>query len=118
MENGINMSDNQPDPFKQLIPHRLDGSFTEPSRLLGVETKLFQLNVFIGMIVILMAQFIWWLIAMVVFHFILQWVTKREPRMREIYLKYQFQGDRYEPWGGIPPKNNKRPTGFGRNESC
>lgn len=106
------------DPSKYLVPHHLAVSFTEPARFLGVETKMFQLNAGSAFLMVLMFKMFWWIAVAVVFHFILRWATASEPKMREIYIKYQFQGDRYEPWAGIPPKTNKRPVGFGREEAC
>lgn len=112
------MSEEKIDPSKQLVPNYLAISFTEPARLMGVETKMFQFNLFIAFFMVLMLKMVWWVLVTAVFHFILKWATTAEPKMREIYIKYQFQGDHYEPWGGISPSNNKRPIGFGRNESC
>jgi len=112
------MSEDQVDSSKQLIGNFLAIGFTEPTSFMGVETKLFQLNAFIGFFVILMLKMLWWIPLVFVFHFIFRWATKSDPKIREIYIKYQFQGDHYEPWGGIPPTSNKRPIGFGRNESC
>ena len=106
------------DPSKQLVPHYLAVRFTESARFLGVETKLFQLNVAVGFFMILMLKMFWWAFLLPIFHFLLKWVTETEPKIREIYIKYQSQGDHYEPWGGIPSQNNKRPIGFGRDESC
>lgn len=112
------MQEDQIDPSKHLVGNYLAVGFTEPSSFMGVETKLFQLNLAIGFFMALMLKLLWWIPLVFIFHFILKWVSKEEPKIREIYIKYQFQGDHYEPWGGIPPFSNKRPIGFGRNESC
>lgn len=103
---------------ENIISHPLAVSFTEPARLLGVEVKLLVLNLVIGFYMFAFVKILWFPALTFALHFILQWVTAAEPKMREIYIKYQFQGDCYEPWGGLPSSNNKRPIGFGRDESC
>lgn len=112
------MSQKSVDPSKELVGQYLAVSFTEPARLLGVEVKMFQFNAFIAFFMVLVLKMLWWIPLAAIFHFILRWVTTEEPKMKDIYLKYQFQGDHYEPWGGIPPIVNKRPIGFGRDEAC
>lgn len=45
---------------------------------------------------------------------ILRESTKKEPILFQIYKRYMWQADNYEPWPSLKPKRNLRPIGFGQ----
>ncbi len=54
----------------------------------------------------------------VVVHFILMWVTKKDPFTINVYMRYAVLGDVYDPWIRRNMKRNERPEGCCRNVLC
>ncbi len=91
-------------------------SFTEPMKLMGVEVKIFTLNIVLAFFIIGILKIYAWGVVMVLLHFVFKMATTNEPEMRAIYIKYQMQSDSYESFSKITPSSNLRPNGFGRKE--
>lgn len=51
----------------------------------------------------------------VVVHFVLKFVTKRDFRFFDLLKRYQRQADWYDPWPRYRSRRNFRPVGFGRD---
>lgn len=54
----------------------------------------------------------------IVVHFFLMWLTKKDPFMVKVYVRYAALADIYDPWPRRTHKRNQRPEGFGRNLLC
>lgn len=95
-------------------PSRVYVGLAEQPLVAGAEPRLVLLN--IGFLVFMLIAFkaIWWPLVTWVIHQALKAMTKRDPFIRRIYIKYQRQADRYEPWPERKPKRRLRPMGFGR----
>jgi len=98
-------------PEKDLQDHYLAVSFTEPMRIMGVEIKVFIVNLAIAFFVVVFLKIYVWLAVAAILNFILKAATTDEP---DIYAKYQVQGDFYEAFSCLKAKTNLRPNGFGR----
>lgn len=48
-------------------------------------------------------------------HFILMWLTKKDPFTIMVYMRYAMMGEIYDPWPKRTMKRNARPEGFGKN---
>jgi type IV secretory pathway TrbD component len=84
----------------------------------GVERTLAVLNTAIGLI----ATYWLWSVAVVVvptfcaIHYVLVNVSKKEPRIFQIYIRYKDHASYYDPWPSALPSQTKRPDGFGNGE--
>ena len=93
-------------------------SLHEIKRIGGVESKLAILN---GTLVsaVVMGIGMWQFIPLgVATHLFLAWVTKGDAWARQIYMRYQTQADKYDPWPHAIQNKNARPVGFGRGMLC
>jgi hypothetical protein len=85
-----------------------------PRTTLGVERKLFHVNIGLGVLLFSIFK-TWWIFpAPLIGHFVGLFITLRYPALVDIYLKYRRQGDYYRPWGE-PRVCNRRPEGYGRD---
>jgi type IV secretory pathway VirB3-like protein len=89
-------------------------SMAQPPLIAGVEPRLMVLNVGIGFIVTVMLK--WWVLLAVIWvtHHALKALSKNDPFVRNIYIIYQRQANRYEPWPEAAPRRGLRPINFGR----
>jgi len=72
------------------------------------------LNVGVGFVFAFMFKW-WWLLAVTwLAHNALKALSKNDPFVRRIYIVYQRQANRYEPWPEPTPKRGHRPTDMGR----
>jgi type IV secretory pathway TrbD component len=71
---------------------------TEPCLILGVEKPFAIVNFTLAMVMGGELHLWGFLIINFVVHLTLQHITKRDPFARQIYIRYNLQGDRYEPW--------------------
>lgn len=61
--------------------------------------------------------FIW--VGIAVFaHIVLVWMTKKDPMMRKIYIRYRRQSFCYDPWPQAVQQENLRPYGYDRGNLC
>lgn len=101
-----------------IPPSRVRQGLTEQFLVAGVEPRLLLLNVgFFLFVFVLFRSYmpvvaIWAVLAFFI-HQALKPASKRDPFLRRIYLRYQMQADRYEPYPAIDARLNKRPVGFG-----
>lgn len=105
--------------MSELIPpSRVRQGLTEQFLVAGVEPRLLLLNVgFFLFVFVLFRSYlpvvvIWGVLAFIL-HQALKPASKRDPFLRRIYLRYQMQADRYEPFPASDARLNKRPVGFG-----
>lgn len=89
-------------------------SMAQPPLVAGVEPRLMMLNVGVGLIITVMLK--WWALVAVIWlnHHALKALSKNDPFVRRIYVVYQGQADRYEPWPEPTPRRGLRPINFGR----
>lgn len=105
--------------MSELIPPSLvRQGLTEQLLVAGVEPRLILLNAgFFLFVFVLFRSYlplvlIWAMLALFL-HQALKPASKRDPFLRRIYLRYQMQADRYEPFPAIDARLNKRPVGSG-----
>lgn len=92
---------------------------SEAKMLAGGEFKLVVANMAFAVMTIVMLHVWQYLPIPIILHGVLVVTARRDPRMREIYLAYAMQGDRYLPWPapGLQ-RRNRRPHGFARYGHC
>lgn len=86
----------------------------EPVLIAGAEPRLILLNVGVMMFMLITVKAWWWAAITWVGHQALKALSKSDPFVRTVYLVYQRQADRYEPWPERAPRRGLRPTGYGR----
>lgn len=59
-----------------------------------------------------------WIFVTLFAHALLVWMAKKDVLMRQIYLRYSVQGDRYDPWPHVAQRRNERPEGCGKGMLC
>jgi len=95
-------------------PGKLYVGLTEVPLIAGVQKPLFMMNVGVALIAMLgLRTFIWLPVAFII-HFVLKNMTKNDPFLRDLYLVFQRQADRYEPFPESRPKRRLRPLECGR----
>ena len=93
-------------------------SLLEVKTLGGVEDKLAIMNATVA-VAIVMGLGLWpYIPAAMALHLVLARVTRRDPFTRRIYMRYNAQADRYDPWPQARQRRNCRPPGFGRAMLC
>jgi type IV secretory pathway TrbD component len=102
----------------ELRASAIHRSLLEIKTIGGVEDRLAILNgTFAAAIV--MGLGLWPYIAVAVaLHLVLARLTRRDPFTRRIYMRYNAQADRYDPWPHARQRCNRRPQGFGRATLC
>ena len=50
--------------------------------------------------------------------YFLKWLYKKDPLVRQIYIRYDSQSDRYDPWPRSVDSKNMRPIGLDRGNLC
>ena len=77
--------------------------------LFGGEFKLVAGNIAVCLITVLLLKLWPWVLVAIAFHVFLVQIAKKEGNMRQIYMRYSRQGDRYEPWTTSDPSEGLRP---------
>lgn len=62
-------------------------------------------------------SFLWLPIAVGIQAFLV-WLYKKDPMSRLIYIRYNAQADRYDPWPSADTEVNSRPDGFDKGNLC
>ena len=93
-------------------------SLLEIKTIGGVEKKMALANGTIALALTMGTEQPAFLLVGVAVHFLLMWLTKKDPYTIDIYKKYTKYGDVYDPWPKRSSKRNQRPEGFGRNLLC
>lgn len=93
--------------------NRIYSALTEPPLVAGADPNLVMLNGGLVMLMVVVKFYVLiplsWLI-----HQVLKALSRKDPFTRVIYITYQKQADRYEPWVEPTPKRGQRPLGYGR----
>ena len=93
-------------------------SLLEIKTIGGVEDRLAIMNGTFA-IAIVVGLGLWPYIALAAaLHLILARITRRDPFSRRIYMRYNTQADRYDPWPHARQRHGRRPQGFGRGTLC
>jgi len=93
-------------------------SLMEIKTIAGVERRIAIVNVTIAA-ALTMAMHVWgYVVAAVLLHVVLAYLTKRDPFLRLIYIRYNTQADTYDPWPHAVQRTGHRPYGFGRGALC
>jgi|GEM_PF-1481634 len=97
-------------------PSRVYTGLAEPALIYGVEPKLLLVNVGLGVFFFVLFKFyaLFWVPLGWVLHYVLKVMTKHDPHMRLIYVRYAVQADRYEAWPDPSPRLGHRPLHWGR----
>lgn len=97
---------------------KVHAALFEPKTIGGVEHSLAVMNGTLAVVFVIGLEFAAYIPVAVLAHALLAYVTKRDPRIRQIYRRYIRQGDRYDPWPHSKQRYNARPKGFGRGMLC
>jgi len=101
-----------------IPPTKVRQGLTEQFLVAGVEPRLLMLNVGFFLFIFLLFRSIpavvvtWGLIALLA-HMAMKPMSKADPFLRRIYLRYSQQANRYEPWPTDDGARSRRPTDFG-----
>lgn len=93
---------------------KIHRSLMEIKTIGGVERKLFILNQTFMLTFVMGMSMLFYIPIGIILHFVLAKATKKDPFLRLIYIRYNRQADRYDPWPHAVQKHNARPEGFGR----
>jgi len=93
-------------------------SLMEIKTIAGVERRIAIVNITIAA-ALTMAMHVWgYVAAAALLHAVLAYLTKRDPFLRPIYIRYNTQADAYDPWPHAVQRGGHRPYGFGRGVLC
>jgi len=93
-------------------------SLLEVRTLAGVEDRLAILNATFALAIV-MGMGLWpWLGVAVALHVLAARLTRYDPYLRRIYIRFARQADQYDPWPRVGPASGRRPQGFGRDLLC
>ena len=87
---------------------------TELPLVAGVELRLLMLNVGFGAFFLIAFKTPWFLPLSWIAHQAAKAMTRKDPYLRQMYIVYAAQADRYEPWPDIAPRRGLRLIGWGR----
>lgn len=100
----------------RATPVRL--SLLEVKTIAGVEDRLAILNATFALAIV-MGTGLWpWLAVALALHVLAARLTRYDPYLRRIYIRFARQADRYDPWPRVAPACARRPPGFGRDLLC
>jgi type IV secretory pathway TrbD component len=91
---------------------------TEPCLILGVEKPFAIVNFTLAMVIGGELHLWGFLLINLLVHLTLRQVTKRDPFARQIYIRYNLQGDGYEPWIHSRLIQGRRPIGIASGVLC
>jgi len=81
---------------------------TEPCLILGVEKPFAITNFTLAMVLAGELHLFGFLLVALGVHLALRHATRRDPFTRRVYVRYNLQGDRYEPWIGTSLRQGRR----------
>jgi type IV secretion system protein VirB3 len=93
-------------------------SLLEMKTIAGVEDRLAILNATFALAVVMGPGFWPWLGVALVLHLLAARMTRYDPCMRLVYIRYARQADCYDPWPRVGVTRARRPDGFGRDLLC
>jgi type IV secretory pathway TrbD component len=77
---------------------------TEPCLIMGVEKPFAIVNFTLAMVIAGELHLFGFLLVSLAVHAVLRHATRRDPFTRRVYIRYNLQGDRYEPWVRASPR--------------
>ena len=83
---------------------------TEPCLILGVEKPFAITNFTLAMVLAGELHLFGFLLVSLGVHLALRRATRRDPFTRRVYVRYNLQGDRYEPWIALHLHQGQRAT--------
>lgn len=93
-------------------------SLNEEKTLAGAERGLVIVNVTAAASIVMVFESWAWVPVAFGIHAFLVWLHKQDPLMRKVYLRYNRQKDRYDPWPHSKDTLNSRPEGFDKGNLC
>lgn len=66
--------------------------------MFGVEKPLAMMNFVFGFAFGLGERWYWWFIITAIVHIALRYYSRREPQLRDVYMRYLHQSEHYDPW--------------------
>lgn len=98
--------------------NRIHRCLNEVKSLAGAERGLVVANTTIAAASVMGFTTFYWLPFAFLIHIFLVWLFKRDPMTRLIYIRYNGQADKYDPWPHADTEVNARPEGFERGNLC
>lgn len=93
-------------------------SLLETKSIMGAERGFALANGTIAAAMIINLHILAWIPIALALHVFLVWLHGKDPMMRHIYIRYNRQAHRYDPWPHAEALYNPRPQGFGRGMLC
>lgn len=84
----------------------------------GVESRLAILNGTFALTATFALESPFPLVVAIGAHYVLRYLTKSEPNLMLIYMRYRTLGDIYDPWARRNMSQHARPKGFGKGLLC
>jgi type IV secretion system protein TrbD len=100
---------------RQTVVHR---SLQEIKTVGGVEDRLAILNGVITLAIMMGMRIYIYLVVGICLHYVMRYITRRDPYTRRIYMRYNRQWDAYDPWPHKKQLNHIRPEGCGKGMLC
>lgn len=100
---------------RQSVVHK---SLLEKKTYAGVEKEIAIFNGTLAFAICYATNSLWYAPAAFVIHSAVRWLTKRDPEIRKVYLRYNVLGRVYDPWPRRVQTTNSRPKGFGKGLLC
>lgn len=91
---------------------------TEPCLILGVEKPFAITNITLAVVLVGELRLFGFLLVSLGIHLALRRATRRDPFTRLAYVRYNLQGDRYEPWISTRLRSGRRATRGLRDVLC
>jgi hypothetical protein len=102
--------------MNSLHSSSLNKGFLAELTTLGVDDWLFVANLEIALIMGVGLRFHWWFVLAIGLHFVLMIVTRLQPSILLVYLRYMRQSNKYVAAWSPLQKRCIRPLGWGRGE--
>ncbi len=113
---GWSMTSDQPAPVLRSTP--VYRSLLEMKTLGGVEDRIAIFNATLALAVVMGTGLWYWLLVATALHLALARMTRHDPWLRQVYIGYVRQCDRYDPWPRAGLRQGRRPAGFGGDLLC
>ena len=82
---------------------------TEPCLILGVEKPFAIANFTLAMVLVGELHLLAFVLVSLLVHLVLRHATRGDPFTRQAYIRYNLQGDDYEPWIHAQLRQGRRP---------
>lgn len=95
--------------MKPLRESRVARVLTEPCLILGVEKPYAIANFTLCMVLVGELHLLAFGLVSLLVHLVLRRATRADPFTRQAYIRYNLQGDEYDPWVRIHLRQGPRP---------